>query len=60
MAEEVGGIVYEVGMDVKGLTSGGAAVNRVLQEIEKSIDDYNKALDKNDETTNNESKDKKN
>lgn len=30
-----------------------------LSLIEKSIDDYNKALDKTDETTDNESKDKK-
>ena len=48
MAEEVGGIVYEVGMDVKGLTSGGAAVNRVLQEIEKSIDDSIAGINKLD------------
>lgn len=39
MTEEVGGIVYEVGMDVSGLTTGGQKVNKVLQEIEKSIDE---------------------
>ncbi|WQY91024.1 tail tape measure [Salmonella phage ZBSTP8] len=39
MAEEVGGIVYEVGMDVSGLTTGGQKVNKVLQDIEKSIDE---------------------
>ncbi|MDU7405613.1 MAG: phage tail length tape measure family protein [Citrobacter portucalensis] len=48
MAEEVGGIVYEVGMDVKGLTSGGAAVNKVLQDIEKSIDDSIAGINKLD------------
>lgn len=48
MAEEVGSIVYEVGMDVKGLTSGGAAVNKVLQDIEKSIDDSIAGINKLD------------
>lgn len=48
MAEEVGGIVYEVGMDVKGLQSGGATVNKVLQDIEKSIDDSIAGINKLD------------
>lgn len=39
--------------DVKRLAS------KSLSLIEKSIDDYNKALDKTDETTDNESKNKK-
>lgn len=33
MAEEVGGIVYEVGMDVKGLQSGLADVRRNLNDL---------------------------
>lgn len=48
MAEEVGGIVYEVGMDVKGLQAGGATVNKVLQDIEKSIDDSIAGINKLD------------
>lgn len=48
MAEEVGGIVYEVGMDVSGLTSGGQKVNKVLQEIEKSIDESIAGINKLD------------
>lgn len=49
MAEEVGGIVYEVGMDVKGLKAGQAAADSALSEVEKSAkgttDSFNK-LDK--------------
>lgn len=48
MAEEVGGIVYEVGMDVSGLTTGGQKVNKVLQEIEKSIDESIAGINKLD------------
>lgn len=48
MAEEVGGIVYEVGMDVSGLTTGGKKVNKVLQEIEKSIDESIAGINKLD------------
>ena len=48
MAEEVGGIVYEVGMDVSGLTTGGQKVNKVLQEIEKSIDESIAVINKLD------------
>ena len=48
MAEEVGGIVYEVGMEVKGLQAGGATVNKVLQDIEKSIDDSIAGINKLD------------
>ena len=48
MAEEVGGIVYEVGMDVSGLTAGGQKVNKVLQEIEKSIDESIAGINKLD------------
>lgn len=48
MAEEVGGIVYEVGMDVSGLTTGGQRVNKVLQEIEKSIDESIAGINKLD------------
>lgn len=48
MAEEIGGIVYEVGMDVSGLTTGGQKVNKVLQEIEKSIDESIAGINKLD------------
>lgn len=48
MAEEVGGIVYEVGMDVSGMTTGGQKVNKVLQEIEKSIDESIAGINKLD------------
>ena len=48
MTEEVGGIVYEVGMDVSGLTTGGQKVNKVLQEIEKSIDESIAGINKLD------------
>lgn len=48
MAEEVGGIVYEVAMDVSGLTTGGQKVNKVLQEIEKSIDESIAGINKLD------------
>ena len=48
MAEEVGGIVYEVGMDVSGLTTGGQKVNKVLQDIEKSIDESIAGINKLD------------
>lgn len=48
MAEEVGGIVYEVGMDVSRLTTGGQKVNKVLQEIEKSIDESIAGINKLD------------
>lgn len=48
MAEEVGGIVYEVGMDVSGLTTGGQKVNKVLQEIKKSTDESIAGINKLD------------
>lgn len=37
MAEEVGGIVYEVGMDVKGLKAGSDAAEKALLEFESAI-----------------------
>lgn len=48
MAEEVGGIVYEVGMDISGLTTGGQKVNKALQEIERSIDESIAGINKLD------------
>lgn len=49
MAEEVGGIVYEVGMDVKGLKSGATTANKTLDDLESSLNkttgEFNK-LDK--------------
>lgn len=49
MAEEVGGIVYEVGMDVKGLKAGATTANKTLDDLESSLNkttgEFNK-LDK--------------
>lgn len=49
MAEEVGGIVYEVGMDVKGLKAGQQSADKALGELESSLNkttgEFNK-LDK--------------
>lgn len=44
MAEEVGGIVYEVGMDVKGLQSGASSVNNALSQVQSSADKTSKQL----------------
>ncbi|HGB3194008.1 TPA: tape measure protein [Salmonella enterica subsp. enterica serovar Waycross] len=49
MAEEVGGIVYEVGMDVKGLKAGQQSADKALGGLESSLNkttgEFNK-LDK--------------
>lgn len=49
MAEEVDGIVYEVGMDVKGLKAGATTANETLDDLESSLNkttgEFNK-LDK--------------
>lgn len=49
MAEEVGGIVYEVGMDVKGLKAGQKSADKALSGLESSLNkttgEFNK-LDK--------------
>lgn len=49
MAEEVGGIVYEVGMDVKGLKAGQQSADKALSGLESSLNkttgEFNK-LDK--------------
>lgn len=44
MAEEVGGIVYEVGMDVKGLQSGTSNVNSALNQVQTSADKTSKQI----------------
>lgn len=44
MAEEVGGIVYEVGMDVKGLKAGATAANKTLDDLESSTNKTTNAL----------------
>lgn len=48
MAEEVGGIVYEVGMDVKGLKSGATTANKTLDDLESSTNKTTSALGKLD------------
>lgn len=42
MAEEVGGIVYEVGMDVQGLKSGATQVDASLSGLQKEFDKTSK------------------
>lgn len=48
MAEEVGGIVYEVGMDVSGLTAGAKQAEDALDSIDKSAQNSSKSMDKLD------------
>ena len=48
MAEEVGGIVYEVGMDVKGLKAGATTANKTLDDLESSTNKTTSALGKLD------------
>lgn len=48
MAEEVGGIVYEVGMDVKGLKAGATTASKTLDDLESSTDNTTNALGKLD------------
>jgi tape measure domain-containing protein len=53
MAEEVGGIVYEVGMDVKGLKAGATTVNKTLDDLESSTNKTTSALGKLDKNARN-------
>lgn len=53
MAEEVGGIVYEVGMDVKGLKAGATAANKTLGDLESSTNKTTNALGKLDKNARN-------
>lgn len=53
MAEEVGGIVYEVGMDVKGLKAGATAANKTLDDLESSTNKTTSALGKLDKNARN-------
>ena len=53
MAEEVGGIVYEVGMDVKGLKAGATTVNKTLDDLESSTNKTTNALGKLDKNARN-------
>lgn len=53
MAEEVGGIVYEVGMDVKGLKAGATTANKTLDDLESSTNKTTSALGKLDKTARN-------
>jgi tape measure domain-containing protein len=48
MAEEVGGIVYEVGMDVKGLKAGATTANKTLDDLESSVNKTTGELNKLD------------
>lgn len=48
MAEEVGGIVYEVGMDVKGLKAGATTANKTLDDLESSLNKTTSELNKLD------------
>lgn len=48
MAEEVGGIVYEVGMEVSGLTAGAKQAEDALDSIDKSAQSSSKSMDKLD------------
>lgn len=48
MAEEVGGIVYEVGMDVKGLKTGATTANKTLDDLESSLNKTTGELNKLD------------
>ena len=53
MSEEVGGIVYEVGMDVKGLKAGATAANKTLDDLESSTNKTTNALGKLDKNARN-------
>lgn len=53
MAEEVGGIVYEVGMDVKGLKAGAITANKTLDDLESSTNKTTSALGKLDKNARN-------
>lgn len=48
MAEEVGGIVYEVGMDVKDLKAGATTINKTLDNLESSLNKTTGELNKLD------------
>lgn len=48
MAEEVGGIVYEVGMEVSGLTAGAKQAEDALDSIDKSAQNSSKSMGKLD------------
>lgn len=48
MSEEVGGIVYEVGMEVSGLTAGAKQAEDALDSIDKSAQNSSKSMDKLD------------
>lgn len=53
MAEEVGGIVYEVGMDVKGLKAGATTAKKTLDDLESSTNKTTNALGKLDKNARN-------
>lgn len=48
MTEEVGGIVYEVGMDVKGLKAGATTASKTLDDLESSLNKTTGELNKLD------------
>lgn len=53
MAEEVGGIVYEVGMDVKGLKAGATTASKTLDDLESSTNKTTSSLGKLDKNARN-------
>ena len=53
MTEEVGGIVYEVGMDVKDLKAGATTANKTLDDLESSTNKTTNALGKLDKNARN-------
>lgn len=48
MAEEVGGIVYEVGMDVSGLKAGASSAESELSKLDSAVSGSTKNLNKLD------------
>lgn len=56
MAEEVGGIVYEVGMEVSGLTAGAKKVEDALDGVDKAAQNSSKNMDKLDNSSRNAGK----
>lgn len=51
MAEKVGGIEYEVGMDVQGTLTGTTKLNKTLDGLEKRAKQADKTIDKFNKTT---------
>lgn len=52
MAENVGGIVYEVGMDISGLKSGSSAAESSLSRLERNTNSSSASLSRMDKQAN--------